>query len=117
MRKPRRRTNCGRRDRKNEPTELAGWMNLKRADNANEIGRSLLSKRHLPKWVDEFLPNAAPGPDDSFVPPAWLTTQQATEEEAASEVQTPLTPPTCFDLSDDSAKFNSELLKECNPDL
>ena len=69
----------------------------------------------MPESVDELLPNVVPGPNDSLTPPAWL--MQATEEAAASEVQTPLAPPVWFDSSNDSVKFNSELLKESNPDF
>jgi hypothetical protein len=96
-------------------TKLADRRNLKRVDKADEIDRSLLSKYYLPESIDEFLPNVIPGPDDSFVPPAWL--MKAVQEVAASEVQTPLAPPIRFDLSDDSVKFNSELLKESDLDL
>ena len=43
---------------------------------------------------------------------------QAIEEVAKSEVQTPLAPPVRFlDLSNESVKFNSELLNESNLDL
>jgi hypothetical protein len=96
-------------------TKIADRRNLDRVDKADEMDRSLLSKYYLPDSIDEFLPNVIPGPDDSFVPPAWL--MKAIEEVAASEVQTPLAPPVRFDLSDESVKFNSELLKESNLDL
>jgi hypothetical protein len=84
-------------------------------DKANEIDRSLLNKHHLPESIDEFLPNVVPGPDDSFVPPAWL--MQAMEEAAELVAPTPLAPPIRFDLSEDSVSFNSELLKESDLDL
>jgi hypothetical protein len=42
---------------------------------------------------------------------------QAIEEVAATAVVTPLAPPIRFDLSEDSVKFNSELLKESNLDV
>ena len=48
-------------------------------------------------------------------PPAQL--MQATEEAAALEVQTPLSPPIWFGLSNESVRFNSELLKENSLDL
>lgn len=74
----------------------------------------LLSK-YLPATIDQFLSNVVTGPDDSFVPPAWL--MQATEEVAASDAPTPLAPPIRFDLSDESVQFNSNLLKSSNLDL
>jgi hypothetical protein len=98
-----------------KPTKLADQRNLKRVDKADEIDRSLLSKHHLPESIDEFLPSVVPGPDDSFVPPAWL--MQATEEVAESVAPTPLTPPIRFDLSKDSVRFSSELLRESDLDL
>jgi hypothetical protein len=42
---------------------------------------------------------------------------QATEEVAESEAPTPLAPPIRFDLSNNSVKFNSELMKESGLDL
>jgi hypothetical protein len=42
---------------------------------------------------------------------------QAMEEIAVSEVPTPLAPPIRFDLSDESVRFNSELLRESDLDL
>jgi hypothetical protein len=93
-----------------KPTKLADQRNLERVDKADEIDRSLLSKYHLPESIDEFLPNVVPGPDDSFVPPAWL--MQEIEEVAESVAPTPLAPPIRFDLSEDSVRFNSELLRE-----
>jgi hypothetical protein len=56
-----------------------------------------------------------PGPDDSFVPPAWLI--KAAEEVANSKVVTPQAPNIRFDLSDKSVKFNSELIMESDLDL
>ena len=56
-----------------------------------------------------------PGPEDSFVPPAWLI--QAIEEVAKSKVETLMAPPVRFDLSNESVKFNSDLLKESDLDL
>jgi hypothetical protein len=63
-----------------KPTKLADQRNLKRVDKANEVNQSLLSECYLPETIDEFLPNVTPGPDDSFVPPAWL--MKAAEEVA-----------------------------------
>jgi hypothetical protein len=99
----------------NKLTKLSDQRNLKRVDKADEIDLNLLSKYNLPDSIDEFLPSVIPGPDDSFVPPAWL--MQAIEEVAASEVVTPLAPPIRFDLSEDSVKFNSDLLRESDLDL
>ena len=98
-----------------KPAKLADQRNLVRVDKADEIDRSLLSECHLPDSIDEFLPSAIPGPDNCFEPPAWL--MQATEEIALSEVQTPLAPPIRFDLSDNSVKFNPELLTKSDLDL
>jgi hypothetical protein len=95
-------------------TKVAERRNLKRVSDADAIDHRLLSK-YLPETINEFLPNVITGPDDSFVPPAWL--MQAIEQVAASEVPTPLAPPIKFDLSDDSVKFNSELLKNSDLDL
>jgi hypothetical protein len=96
-------------------TKVADQRNLKRVDKANELDLNLLSKHHLPESIDDFLPRVVPGPDDSFDPPAWL--MQATEEVAATAAVTPLAPPIRFDLSEESVKFNSELLKESNLDV
>jgi hypothetical protein len=98
-----------------KPKKLADQRNLKRVDKADEIDQSLMSKHHLPESIDEFLPNVIPGPDGSFVPPAWL--MQATEEVAEPVAPTPLAPPVRFDLSEDSVRFNSELLRESDLDL
>jgi hypothetical protein len=95
-------------------TKAADQRNLKRVDKADELDLNLLSKCHLPKSIDDFLPSVIPGPDDNFDPPAWL--MQATEDVAATAAVTPLAPPMRFDLSEDSLKFNSELLKESNLD-
>jgi len=70
-----------------KPSKLADRRNLTRVDKADEVDRNLLSKYYLPESIDEFLPNVIPGPDDNFVPPAWL--MQAIEEVASTEVQTP----------------------------
>jgi hypothetical protein len=96
-------------------TKVADQRNLKRVDKADELDLNLLSKHHLPESIDDFLPRVVPGPDDSFDPPAWL--MQATEEVAATAAVTPLAPPIRFDLSEESVKFNSELLKESNLDV
>ncbi len=95
-------------------TKVADQRNLKRVDKADELDLNLLSKCYLPESIDDFLPNVMPGPDDSFEPPAWL--MKAIEEVAATAALTPLAPPMRFDLSVDSVKFNSELLKESNLD-
>jgi hypothetical protein len=96
-------------------TKVADQRNLKRVDKADELDLNLLSKHHLPESIDDFLPSVVPGPDDSFDPPAWL--MQAIEEVAGTAAVTPLAPPIRFDLSEDSVKFNSELLKESNLDV
>jgi hypothetical protein len=80
-----------------KPTKLAARRNLRQVDQADEVDRSLLSKYYLPESIDEFLPSVIPGPDDSFVPPAWL--MQAIEEVAKSEAPTPAAPPIRFDLA------------------
>jgi hypothetical protein len=95
-------------------TKVAERRNLKRVSDADATDHRLLSK-YLPATINEFLPNVVTGPDDSFVPPAWL--MQAIEQVAASEVPTPLAPPIKFDLSDESVKFNSELLQNSDLDL
>ena len=84
-------------------------------DKADEVDRNLFSKRYLPETIDEFLPSAIPGPDDSFVPPAWL--MKAIKEVAKSKVVTPQAPPIRFDLSKESVEFNSELLTKSDLDL
>ena len=98
-----------------KPTKLADWRNLKRVDKADEVDRNLLSKCYLPETIDEFLPRAIPGPDDSFVPPTWL--MKAIKEVAESKVVTPQAPPIRFDLSKESVEFNSELLTKSDLDL
>ena len=98
-----------------KPAKLVDWRNLKRVDKADEVDRNLLSKCYLPETIYEFLPSVIPGPDDSFVPPAWL--MKAIEEVAKSKVATPQAPPIRFDLSNESVKFNSELLMESDLDL
>ena len=85
-------------------------------DKADEVDRSLLSKYYLPETIDEFLPNIIHGLDDSFVPPARLA-DESTEEVAKSKVVTPQVPPIRFDLSNESVKFNSELLMQSGLDL
>ena len=97
-------------------TKLADIRNLERVDQADEADRNLLSKYlYLPQSIDEFLPDVLPGPDDGFVPPAWL--MQAIEEVAASETRPPAPPPIRFDLSEESVSFNSSLLAESDLDL
>jgi hypothetical protein len=96
-------------------TKVADQRNLKRVDKADELDLNLLIKCHLPESIDDFLPSVVPGPVDSFDPPAWL--MQAIEDVAATAAVTPLAPPMRFDLSEDSVKFNSELLKESNLDV
>ena len=95
-------------------TKIAERRNLKRVSEADACDHRLLSK-YLPATIDEFLPPVITGPDDSFVPPAWL--MQAIKEVAASKVPTPLAPPIRFDLSDESVRFNSDLLKANDMDL
>ena len=99
---------------KDEPTRVADRRNLARVSKADGVDQKLLSK-YLPATIDEFFFSVIPGPDDSFVPPAWL--MQAIETVAASEVPTPLAPPIRFDLSDESVQFNSDLLSASNLDL
>jgi hypothetical protein len=94
---------------RNRTTNVAERRSLQRVSKADATDQTLLSK-HLPATIYEFLPNTVPGPNDNFVPPAWL--MQATEEIAVSEAPTPLAPPIRFSLSDESVRFNSELLRE-----
>jgi hypothetical protein len=99
---------------RNGTTNVTERRNLQRASKADATDQRLLSK-HLPATINEFLPNTVPGPNDNFVPPAWL--MQATEETAVSKAPTPLAPPIRFNLSDEPVRFNSELLRESDLDL
>lgn len=75
---------------------------------ANATYQTLTSK-HLPRSIDEFLPSAIPGPDDNFVPPAWL--MEAIEEVAAAEAPAPKAPPVMFELTEAAVQHNTELLE------
>jgi hypothetical protein len=101
--------------KKHKSIKIADRRNLERVSKADAIDQRLLSK-YLPATIDDFLPSIVPGPDDSFVPPAWLM-EASIEEVANSTVPTPLAPPIRFDLSDESVQSNSELLEASNLDL
>ena len=100
--------------KKDEPTRVADRRNLARVSKADGVDQRLLSK-YLPATIEEFSLSVIPGPDDSFIPPPWL--MQAIEEVAVSTVPAPLAPPVRFDLSEESVKFNSDLLTESGLDL
>jgi hypothetical protein len=93
---------------------VANRRNLARVAQANASDRELLSK-YLPSSIDKFFPAAILGPDDNFVPPAWL--MKAITEVAAKAVKAPNAPPVRFDLSEESVLHNSELLRESGLDL
>jgi hypothetical protein len=88
--------------------------NRDRVERADATDQKLLSK-YLPATIDEFLPNKIPGPDDSFVPPAWL--MQAIEEVLETEAPIPSAPPVRFDLSEEAVLHNTELLRDCDFDM
>jgi hypothetical protein len=94
--------------------KIATGRNRERVERADTIDQELLSK-YLPATANDFLPTTIPGPDDSFIPPAWLMT--AIKDVLRSSSPVPKAPPVHFDLSDDAVRKNTELLHSCNLDM
>ena len=86
-------------------------MRVERADASDHR----LTSKYLPAEASEFLPDPIPGPDDGFIPPAWL--MEAIQEVVEAEVPVPKPPPIRFDLSEESVKHNTDLLEDCGLDL
>jgi hypothetical protein len=99
---------------KTKVERVAEKRNRARVERADATDQKLLSK-YLPTNIDDFLPSAIPGPDDSFTPPAWL--MEAIEEVMNSTAPIPKAPPVKFDLSEESIQHNTELLKGCELDM
>jgi hypothetical protein len=93
-----------------EQETASARRNRDRVDQANATDQKLTSK-YLPFDIDEFLPNAIPGPDDSFTPPDWL--MEAIEAVAKTKAPAaPKAPPVKFSLSEEAIQFNTDLLKD-----
>jgi hypothetical protein len=92
-----------------ERETASGRRNRDRVDQANATDQKLTSK-HLPFDIDEFLPNAIPGHDDLFTPPAWL--MEAIKAVAKTKAPAPGAPPVNFSLSEEAIQFNTDLLKD-----
>jgi hypothetical protein len=93
--------------------KIADRRNRNRVEQADATDQKIVCK-YLPP-IEEFLPSKIPGPDDKFVPPAWL--MRAVEEVLASDPPAPKSPPIQFSLSEKSVQHNTELLKACNFDM
>ena len=73
------------------------------------------STEYLPPTADAFLPDAARGPDDTFIPPAWFLS--ALTAIACAPAPTPMAPPFRFEVSPSAVAHNGKVLARAGFDV
>jgi hypothetical protein len=102
----------------NPRTEAGKERNRLRLAQANREDENTLGeprKGYLPNNPASFLPEPVTGPDDSFLPPDWFLREL--RRIADSPCPTPARPTIRFEVSQEAAQHNAQLLRQVDYDM